>query len=420
MVLGCALLAVAPQWAIAQGIILPASGAVNRGMGGATTGAAIEAIGSMYWNPATISNLPTNEVAFGFEALYVNYTLDSTFPFVGSGSTEAEIGATPVPSVAWVQRGRDPCVTYGLGIFGVAGYAVNMPADPGNPIVSPPLALGGAGVGGIKTEAIFFQMNPAVSVRVTDRLSVGGGPIIAMGKVAMDDNIFAPLNADFLYPRGDGTRYHWGLGAQLGLHYVHDCNWQFGANLKSPTWFESFRYFSEDAAGLPRTDTVDVTLPLILTTGVAYTGIDGALVTADFRYLNYAATDGLGTPTGYELDGSVTGLGHRDQFAIVTGAQCDLTCRLVGRIGYLYASELIDDDDAFFNVGSDLGYRHIISTGFSYHLNERASISAAYAYAFPWGTTGPYNLPGAGEIPGSEVSTSLDTHALTAGVNVRY
>ncbi|RMF42610.1 MAG: hydrocarbon degradation protein, partial [Planctomycetota bacterium] len=50
--------------------MLPAGGAVNRGMGGATTGTAIEAIGSMYWNPATITSLRGNEMAFGFEGVY--------------------------------------------------------------------------------------------------------------------------------------------------------------------------------------------------------------------------------------------------------------------------------------------------------------------------------------------------------------
>ena len=57
-ILICLFSLAAPLTAMAQGILLPCSGAVNRGMGGATTGAAIEAIGSMYWNPATISNLP--------------------------------------------------------------------------------------------------------------------------------------------------------------------------------------------------------------------------------------------------------------------------------------------------------------------------------------------------------------------------
>jgi len=64
------IFALMPMTAAAQGIFLQAGGSVNRGMGGATTGTAIDSIGSMFWNPATISQLPTNELAFGFEAIY--------------------------------------------------------------------------------------------------------------------------------------------------------------------------------------------------------------------------------------------------------------------------------------------------------------------------------------------------------------
>ncbi|MDP1559787.1 MAG: hypothetical protein Q8M16_00130 [Pirellulaceae bacterium] len=277
----------------AQGIFLPASGAVNRGMGGATTGAAIEAIGSMYWNPSTISHLPTNEMAFGFETLYGNYSIASSVPGLGAGITDAESGANPVPTIAWVHHTNHPDVTFGLGIFGVAGFGLNIRGDATNPVLSPPFALGGAGVGGIKSEATFFQMNPAISINVTERLSFAAGPTIGMGKITLDDNAFVAANADGLYPRGDGTRYHWGLGAQAGFHYIHDSRWQLGANVKTPTWFEPFRYFSEDATGLPRIDKVDVTLPLIVSTGVSYRGVPGTILAADLRYLNYADTSGL-------------------------------------------------------------------------------------------------------------------------------
>jgi long-chain fatty acid transport protein len=409
-----------PVQAFGQGIFLPAGGAVNRGMGGATTGTAIEAIGSMYWNPATISALPTNEMAFGFEAIYTNYELSSSFPGVGAGATEAEIGATPVPTIAWVYHTANPDVTFGLGIFGVAGFATNVRADATNPITSPAFALGGVGVGGIKSEAIFFQMNPALSYKLTDRLSVGGGPVIGIGKIALDENVFAGLNADLTYPRGDGTRYHWGLGAQLGLHYVHNSRWEFGTNVKTPTWFEPFRYFGEDAAGLPRTDEVDVTLPLIVSGGVAFKGLPCTLLTADVRYLNYVDSEAFGDPAAYEADGRVSGLGYRDQFSVGLGAQFDLTEKLVGRLGYIYASDLINDADTFFNIASDLSYRHVPSIGATYHLSQSTSVSFAYNYLIKWGSTGPYVLPVLGAIPGSSVTTEFDAHILSIGANVRY
>jgi len=405
---------------LGQGIFLPAGGAVNRGMGGATTGTAIEAIGSMYWNPATISQLPTNELAFGFEAIYANYDISSTFPGVGSGTSSSEGGANPVPTIAWVHRTADPNVTFGLGIFGVGGFSTNMRADPTNPILSPPPQLGGVGVGGFKSDAQFFQLNPALSFRLTDRLSVGLGPVVGLGKVAFDENIFVGANANGAYPRGDGTRYHWGMGAQLGMHYVHNCCWEFGANVKSPTWFESMRYFSEDAQGLPRTDEVDIDLPMIVSGGLAYKGMPGKILTADVRYVDYTSTEGFGDAAEYRQDGSVSGLGWNDQLSVALGAQIQLTERLIGRMGYIYASDLIDDSNTFFNIASDLSYRHVPTVGATWKLSQIASVSFAYNYVFEWGSTGPYVFPGIGEIPGTSVTTSLDSHIAVFGVNVRY
>jgi long-chain fatty acid transport protein len=405
----------------AQGIVLPAGGAVNRGMGGATTGTAIEAVGSMYWNPATITRLEHDELGFGFELIYGNQTMSSFFPGAGAGTTDGETGAVPVPTIAWVHQTPHPDIKFGLGVFGTGGFSANIGADASNPILSPAPGQGGVGLGGIKSDALFFQLAPALSMRLTDRLSFAAGPVIGMGKVTLDDNAFVGANADGLYPRGDGTRYHWGMGAQFGVHYVHNCCWEFGANVKTPVWFEPFRYFSEDASGLRRLDEVDIDLPMIVSGGLAYKGFEYVLLTADLRYLDYTSTEGFGDSPSYQANGAANGLGWKDQFAMGLGAQFQLTERLIGRLGYIYTSELFDDESStFFNLASDLSYRHVITLGSSFELNKSASISAAYNYLLPWASSGPYILPGAGAIPGTSVSTDFDAHILTVGLNVRY
>lgn len=406
--------------ASAQGIFLPAGGAVNRGMGGATTGAAIETIGSMYWNPATIGGLSNDEVAFGFDAIFTNYNVSSTFPGAGSGSSNSDIGVNAVPTIAWVHHTDNPNVSIGLGIFGVAGFSTNVPGNVANPIVSPPFAQGGAGVGRIRSEATFMQLNPAMTLQVTDRLAIGGGPVFGMGKVSFDDNVFAPLNANLLYPRGDGTRNHWGIGVQLGFHYQCSDTVHVGANIKSPTWFQSFKYYSENAAGMPRVDQVNIDLPMIVSAGMAYNCSPGTILTADVRYFDYTSTDGFGDRATYRPDGSVVGLGWKDQFSFATGLQHRATEKLTCRVGYIYASDLIDNSTTFFNVGSDLSYRHVPTAGVTYHLNQNTAISLAYNYVVEWGSTGPYVLPGVGAVPGSSVTTRLNSHIATAGLNIAY
>ena len=402
-----------------QGIILPATGAVNRGMAGATTGAAIESIGSMSWNPATISGLD-NELGVGFEALYSIYDLDSTFPAVGTGTTSSETGAVPIPSVAWVHRLNNPNITLGVGLFAVAGYTSNFPTDPTNPILTPPPAAGGVGLGRVQGEAVFFQMPLAISFQLTDKLAVAFGPTMTMGKLPLDENALVPPNANGLYPRGNGTRYHFGGGGQLGFYYVPNCCWSFGANIKSPSWMEPLRYHSEDAAGLPRVDEINIDLPMMITVGSAFRPNEDILLTSDFRFTDYNNSEGLGEPAAFRPDFSVDGLGWRSIFSAHFGARLRMTERFYSMFGYMYSNDIITGENAFFNVGSDLGYQHGLAAGGSFVLSESATISFAYNYFPEWGSTGPFVAPGIGPVPGSSVTNRVEAHSATFGVNVKY
>src|SRR5262245_25995978 len=64
----------------AQGLFSPGSGAVHRSMAGASTAVGADALGAMYWNPATISGLPNSEVVIGSELILPNTHVASTVP----------------------------------------------------------------------------------------------------------------------------------------------------------------------------------------------------------------------------------------------------------------------------------------------------------------------------------------------------
>ena len=67
----------------AQGLVLTSVGPVNRSMGGASAAAPLDASGALYWNPATLSGLPSSELDGGLELLYARARVSSanaTFP----------------------------------------------------------------------------------------------------------------------------------------------------------------------------------------------------------------------------------------------------------------------------------------------------------------------------------------------------
>ena len=135
-----ALCVAAPQMAQAQGLQLFGIGPVNRSMGGAATAAPIEAIGATAFNPATLSAL-SNQLSVGAEVVNPMSEITSSLPpaFGGaSGTTSGNSGWATVPSLAlsWRPTPESP-ITYGFGLFGVAGYSVNYPASTTNPILAP-------------------------------------------------------------------------------------------------------------------------------------------------------------------------------------------------------------------------------------------------------------------------------------------
>src|SRR5206468_4978926 len=61
-----------------HGLVLSGGGAVNRSMGGSATAAPLDAIGALFWNPATLSGLKSSELSIGAEALFPHPKVESS------------------------------------------------------------------------------------------------------------------------------------------------------------------------------------------------------------------------------------------------------------------------------------------------------------------------------------------------------
>ena len=419
-VLALLLTVVLASDALAQGLILQGVGTVNRAMAGVGTAAPVDAAGAVFRNPATLSAFDRSEITVGAELLLQTETLSSTFPAAGSGSTTGEPGATLIPAVGWVNRNPDSPVTFGLGMYGVAGFKSNYPSSLTNPVLTPQPT----GLGRVYAELQVFEIAPAVSLQLTDEISVGVSPILALGTLDASPLFLASpddANGDtsYTYRQGLGGRSHYGGGVQIGVYYDPHANWAFGASLKSPTWFEDFRFYTQDEVGAPRLDKLAVDLPMIASVGCAYKGIDRVLWALDARYVDYKNTDGF-RAAGYDATGAATGLGWDNILSVSTAVQVAATDRLTLRAGYSYQENPISEKNTFFNIASPLILQHIVSVGASIVVSQHASLNIAYLHAFEAENTGPWVLPGYGAIPGSSATSQISADAISAGFTVRY
>ena len=407
----------------AAGTYLASGGPVSQSMGGASTAAPLEAIGALYWNPASTSALQ-KELAVGIGLFQPILDTSSSITGLGSGTSSAEPGIALLPTIGWVHRKDDSPITFGVGVHAIAGYKTNF-SSSANPIFAPQSNTPGVpgGLGRVFSGAEFLQMAPTMSLALTDRLSVAAGPTLTLGQLFIDPLLTTPPNdADGSgaprYSSGRGTRVHWGGGVQLGVYYVTDHCWHLGASIKSPQWMEDFRFKSEDELGRPLVGRAELDLPMIVSVGTAYSGMRDIIVAMDVRYYDYRNTDGWG-PHGFNPDGSLRGLGMSSVMELALGGQYRVSDCLYLRAGYTYNQNPFQSAESTFAALAPLFYQHQIHVGMSRMLTQSVSLNLAYSY-WPENTlSGPLVTP-LGPVPGSSVTSELSVHHLNFGVGVRY
>jgi long-chain fatty acid transport protein len=430
--LGVFILSLCQNAAQAQfGAVLTGVGPINRSMGGAATAAPLDTLGAFMWNPATITALPSS-TDFGLEVLLPHAKLSSTvgagslapgFPPVPlSGSDKSASGAFPLPEFGAVYQPEDSPWTFGAGLLTVAGFSVNFPGDPGNPILSPPPPAG-LGVGPIFTQYMLMQFLPTVAVQATERLSLGFSPIVDIASLSVDPGVVAAPDAAggtgfATFPALTHGTYQWGAGFQLGAFYASESNWNFGVSFKSTQWFNSFQFNSKDQTGAPRNIKVLVDAPMIVSLGTSYTGFQRWLLAADVRYIDYRNTRPF-SQSGFDSTGAIKGLGFDSIFALSTGVQFQATDAASLRVGYSFSTNPISNADTFFNIASSVIIQHGISVGASYNVTQTLKLSLAYCHFFENSISGPFLSP-LGAIPGTSITSQASADSIIAGASFKY
>ena len=390
-----------PLGAAAQALIMPGAGPVNRAMAGASTAAPIDAAGAGYWNPAAISGLPDNEVYFGAELIYADLRTETDLlPPVGD--IRSDTGVAAIPTIALVYHRENSPMTVGLGVYGLVGGAVNFPSER----TVDPLGF----LTNQQATASGLLLAPMVSMQLTPTLAVGAGPMIDMMLLSLDPAFFAPNGPPGDFPSATHGRPTWGGGFQAGVYWEPNCRWSFGVSYKSPQWFEEFEWQALDAAGAPQEISLDLTLPWVLSWGIAYRGIPNTLVALDVRYFDWAGTKTFGQSVA---DG---GTGWESIFSVALGIERKLNQKCKLRVGYLYNENPVQDVLTLFNTQLPAINQHAFSLGFSMQMTRAITMDFAWVHSFRNSIRGP--IPAA-QIPGGatiELTQSLDSWIFGMGV----
>jgi long-chain fatty acid transport protein len=406
-----------------QGIIAPSAGPINSAMAGASVAAPVE-FGSSYWNPANLSGLDKQEVLIGAGLQFPSIHFRSTLP-AGSingqfppnnrfGTARSDSGvASGLATGASFRLGDDSPVTIGLGIFGLVGGGVNFPGSTATPVLSPRQPPRFFGFGPIYASVSFLAIQPVVSLELTDRLAVAGGPVISAGSASFSPAFFAPGPKDAFglstFPAATNARPFWGGGFQLGLLFQANDDWNFGFSYKSPVWQEKWSFNASTPDLAPRRIGIQAQIPAIYSWGIAYKGLPKTLLDVDLRYIDYANTSLFGQKV---VDG---GLGWRSVFVVALGGQYQATDRLTLRAGYLYNTNPIPATNTLFNIQAPAIIQNTLTMGGSFQVTENVTLSLAWMHGFRNSIEGTV-------LQERGVSTRLDAQAdtLWTGLNITF
>lgn len=407
----------------AQGVVAPSAGPINSGMAGASTAAPVD-FGASYWNPAVLSGLESQEFLLGsslaFPSIHVQNSVRAgsilgVFPptdRVGLSRSDSGVPSGLATGVAF-RLSDDSPMTFGLGVFGLVGGGVNFAGSFTNPVLTPHRPPEYFGFGPIYANTALLAITPMTSFQVTDRLAIGGGPVISSGTVSFSPAFFAPGPKDELgistFPAATNARPFWGGGFQLGLFYELNDDWNLGFSYKSPVWQEPWAFNAAFPDLAPRRISVQADIPAIYSWGVAYKGIPNALIDVDVRYFDYTDTELFGENV---RDG---GLGWRSVFAVATGMQYRLTDRLNLLAGYLYNTNPINETQTLFNVQAPGIIVHTLTVGASLRLTENITFTTSWMHGFRNAIEGPIL-----QLPGSSTKLDMQLDTFVAGLNITF
>jgi long-chain fatty acid transport protein len=314
-------------------------------------------LSSMFWNPATLSDVYGFQSQSTANGIFINTDVTLNAPVT---SDEGDIAPFAlVPASYYAYRLTDRLVA-GIGLNGPFGLATFYDDD------SILKALGIAGTSDIFT----LNANPALSYQVTDWLAIGLGAQIQYIDLRYTSQALPMFGVSTL----NGNDFGFGLtagvqitpreGTEIGVGYRSRIDHEIDGTLTS-------------GAGIEFDATADdFDLPDTVTLGLRQSITENFRVMAGAEWSNWSRFETV----NLEAAGATIPLGfdYEDGWFFSAGAEFDATDRLTLRAGVGYELSPLDDDTRTFRLpDSD---RLWLSGGASFQATERFSLDLGYTY----------------------------------------
>jgi len=379
---------------------------------GHTGVAVVNSADILFFNPAGLVHLENkfNLSVGGFGVVSQVQYQNTEF---GTFSETDSPAGTPIYLYASYALSDDLAV--GLGIYTPYGSNVTWPTDwQGSHLVNE-----------IELSAIFIQ--PTISYQLFDSVSIGGGPILAIGGVSFNRNVNRTLTDE----QGDRSNIAiedsgvTGIGWTAGLMFTPTDRFTFGVNYRSLINIDSkegeatFTNFPNSNLSPFRDGTSGFTatlpLPAELTIGASYKW-DKLLLAFDYNRAFWSEYESLDLVFENGVQ-SINPRNYKDANTYRFGAQYEATEKLTIRAGYYFDESPVQS--GFFAPETPRGDSNNYTFGLSYQLNPKFALDASFLYLKFNEVNESYNgyLEGGVSAP---FAGAYQSRAFVAGIGLTY
>lgn len=272
-------LCLAPMVAFGNGLRLPSQDAFATARGEAFVATA-DNPSAIYYNPAGLTQSTNTQLRSGIYGLYYDPTYQPPKGAPNEGKTyniKEKFAASP--QFFFSSKLKDLPVTAGLGIYAPYGGAMSWPSDTGFRTI------------GTQSSLTYLRFNPAVAVKLDEKISFGAGLMLDYAKINLDQGLLPQLQPRVNYYHFDGDG--WSVGYNVGALWHPIEQISVGATFRSQTSFTMNGNTSmERQPFLAHTTlpaTMNMTFPLTAVLGVSYRPTTKWNLEADADYTDWSS-----------------------------------------------------------------------------------------------------------------------------------
>jgi long-chain fatty acid transport protein len=366
------LLFLIPTLISAQGYQVNFQGQKQQAMGCAGTALYIDGA-SLFFNPGSVALSNENSINVAGNAIFAN-VLYTDAASSTSYRTENPVG-TPFSAYGVFHLKKLEQLKFGIAVYTPFGSTIAYEDN----------WIGRFALTRLKLQSIFYQ--PTLSYRITPKLGIGAGLVIATGDVELEKDIpVQDSTGQFSHAKLSGKAVSFGFN--FGIHYDINEKFSVGLNYRSKVRMNlnngmaDFTVPGAIAANFPDQNfTGSLPLPEVLTLGLAYKPNSKITAVLDINYVGWSAYDTLAfdyVNNTSSLADTKSPRNYKDIVAFRAGMGYKVIDPLELRIGGGFGFSPVPE--ASVTPETPDGNRAYFTLGAGYKFNDHFSIDVSFYY----------------------------------------